>query len=732
MPTKEIYISGRKNFILSLLLFTLIFANSQGQPDVRIKSLPEKEEIKLQSPAWLDKEPLIVVGNWDSAPIFRIRKGGNPLWSESEYERAHSEEAVQKLKDLGVTMAIIHFYKGYGLEAEKDQMEDAKKLAALLKKHGIRVGVYIGSTVAYETMLVENPSAEEWLAPDYLGEPPRYGGTQTFRKSPYFMHPGFVEYMKSVVRIAIEDLDADLIHFDNTSSQARRSVMHHPLAKQHFKEYLQTKYTPEQRKARLGFSDVSYVEPPIYEQPIETIDDPLFQMWTDFRCHQLSQFYREMAIFIKGLDSTVAVENNPSGLSGTNLPWQSGVDHARLLRNTDIFWDESGNEANITQEGILLSRIRTYKMGRIMGNKIFTYTSDSKLQMAEAMAYNRQCLGMIGGMLAGYELTETRDKYKFDNPYTWGGELEGFELTADKVGYIKFYRDSFKFYKDIETISDVAVLHSFPSLAFNSGRPYQSTYLIEQSLIQSHIPFDIIFDQHLNAEDLAKYKVLILPNQEALSDAQLEIIRKFVDQGGGLVATEHTSLYTETRRRRSDFGLADLFMVNPPLWQARAGTEKIPDGNTVRNSYGAGRVVYIPEIIPELPKPPAASMSSAYWYLPKNHNEIISSVKHAAGSNLSIQLKAPKTVTMELVNQKSAGLTILHLINYNVKMQPEINNIGVKLFIPQGKGVKSVKLTSPDRLEGNNLQFKRMEQFVEFTVPILETYDVIVVETTEN
>jgi len=714
---------------LSILIIFLLNDGCTKQPDSGSQNPVQKEEISLTTPVWLKEEPLIIAGNWDSAPVFRNRKGGNPLWSESEYKIAHSEEAVQKLKDLGVTMAIIHFYKGFGLEAEKEQLEDAKKLADLLHKHGIRVGVYIGSTVAYETMLVENPSAEEWLAPEYLGEFPRYSGTQTFRRSPYFMHPGFIEYMKRVIRMAVEDLNADLIHFDNTSARARRSVMHHPLAKQHFREYLQTNFTPEERKARLGFSDVSYVEPPVYEQPIETIDDPIFQMWTDFRCHQLAQFYREMAIFIKGLDPNVAVENNPSGLSGINLAWQSGVDHARLLQNTDIFWDEGGNEARMSDDGILISKIRTYKMGRIMNNKIFTYTSDSKLQMAEAMAYNRQCLGMTGGMLAGYELTEKRDKYKFDNPYTWGGELEGFDMTPDKVDYIKFFHKNFDYYKDIETVSDVAVLHSFASMAFNSGRPFQSTYLVEQSLIQSHIPFDIIFDQHLNAEYLAKYKVLVLPDQEALSDEQLKVISGFVEQGGGLVATEHTSLYTETRRRRIDFGLTELFMVDPPLWQARAGTEKIPDVMTVRNSYGSGRVVYIPEVIPVRPKPAASSMSAAYWYLPKNHDEIISSVKWAAGSDLSVKLDAPETVTMELVRQQSSGLTILHLINYNIKLQPVINNIGVEIIIPEEKKVKSVRLLSPDRQDVNSLDFTMKKNSVEFTVPLLETYDLVVIET---
>ena len=108
-------------------------------------------------PEWLGKEPLIVVGNWDSMPIFRRRVGGVAPGMAEDYARQHTEEAVRKLKDLGVTMAVIHFYKGFGLEAEKAHMEDARKLADLCHKNGLRVGVYVASTIAFETFLAENP-----------------------------------------------------------------------------------------------------------------------------------------------------------------------------------------------------------------------------------------------------------------------------------------------------------------------------------------------------------------------------------------------------------------------------------------------------------------------------------------------------------------------------------------------------------------------------------------------
>ena len=79
------------------------------------------------------------------------------------------------------------------------------------------------------------------------------------------MHPGFIEYMKQVVKIAVEDLKVDLIHFDNTSMRAAPEIFQHPLAIQNFRTYLQKKYTPEMLKKRFGFSDIRYVEPPRYD-----------------------------------------------------------------------------------------------------------------------------------------------------------------------------------------------------------------------------------------------------------------------------------------------------------------------------------------------------------------------------------------------------------------------------------------------------------------------------------
>jgi hypothetical protein len=64
-------------------------------------------------PAWLHDQPIVLVSNHDSMPIFRRRVGGNTTFQEEDYEKEHTEEAVRKLKELGVTVVIVHFYLNY-------------------------------------------------------------------------------------------------------------------------------------------------------------------------------------------------------------------------------------------------------------------------------------------------------------------------------------------------------------------------------------------------------------------------------------------------------------------------------------------------------------------------------------------------------------------------------------------------------------------------------------------
>lgn len=79
---------------------------------------------------------------------------------------------------------------------------------------------------------------------------------------------------------------------------------------------------------------------------------------------------------------------------------------------------------------------------------------------------------------------------------------------------------------------------------------------------EDHLPLTLITDHDLSTGRLKPYKVLILPNAAALSNSQLTILREYVKNGGGLVATCETSLFDELGHPRPNFALSDLFGVD--------------------------------------------------------------------------------------------------------------------------------------------------------------------------
>lgn len=80
-----------------------------------------------------------------------------------------------------------------------------------------------------------------------------------------------------------------------------------------------------------------------------------------------------------------------------------------------------------------------------------------------------------------------------------------------------------------------------------------------RTAVEEHLAVDVINDWNLNPKDLARYKVLVMPNAACLSDKQIKAVDTFVRNGGGLVATLDTSLFDELSNPRKDFGLADVF-----------------------------------------------------------------------------------------------------------------------------------------------------------------------------
>lgn len=78
------------------------------------------------------------------------------------------------------------------------------------------------------------------------------------------------------------------------------------------------------------------------------------------------------------------------------------------------------------------------------------------------------------------------------------------------------------------------------------------------ALSRARIPFVPVHADSID-RDAANLKALVLPDLGAMTDAQIESVRRFVSRGGGLLATGNTSLYDGYGDPRSGYALADLY-----------------------------------------------------------------------------------------------------------------------------------------------------------------------------
>lgn len=135
--------------------------------------------------------------------------------------------------------------------------------------------------------------------------------------------------------------------------------------------------------------------------------------------------------------------------------------------------------------------------------------------------------------------------------------------------------EAYRYLKDNEEFldgqcpkSDVGIFYSrFSRDALGNDSEEKDRYGVfikgvERALIESHIPYGFILDQDFTRESLREIQTLVLPNAALMSDEQINIIREYVRDGGGLVASYESSLYDEKGKRRADFGLGDVFGVS--------------------------------------------------------------------------------------------------------------------------------------------------------------------------
>ena len=113
-----------------------------------------------------------------------------------------------------------------------------------------------------------------------------------------------------------------------------------------------------------------------------------------------------------------------------------------------------------------------------------------------------------------------------------------------------------------ESVKYAAILYSQSSLDRFDHLKDKPAHLgclkgLSKALLQEHLLFDIITEADLGG--LGEYRVLVLPNTSCLTSEAKAQIRRFVAQGGGVVASYEAGIYDESGRRLPADDFAGLF-----------------------------------------------------------------------------------------------------------------------------------------------------------------------------
>jgi len=661
----------------------------------------DKPDIARYTPAWI-KGGFADAGATHEPWIFQVRRNNEEFsqWKKEDYDFKTSEKYIKSLAEAGITLYHIYSYKGFGFEAEKSHMEKAAKAAAIAHKYGMKVDTYVQwNSMFYETFFAEVPEAETdlWYQIDVTGKPIllTYGYQQSFRYRPCFNNDAYIKYFKEkIIRYVVEKIKTDFLYFDNFDYNYPPEADHNPATITAFRKYLEDKYTPSGRIERFGFSDVSHVLPPIWNNQnpaskMKVINDPVIQEWIDFRCWTFTTRLAECVRFARGINKEVAIEINPHGLVGSDRAWEAGINHPDLMQYTNAILTEDPNYPR-WENGVAIGKFRHYKLGRTTNNYILTYNRTPQ-DFAENLALNRTI-----GYLLGYD-----------------GEPEGVVKE-----YLDFWHANKELYVNVQGAEKVAVLRSYPSMAYNTFETQVAVNMAEQVLQQRQIPFDIIFDQQLG--QLGKYYVLVLADQESLTNKVIEAVKNFVAKGGGLVLTGNTGKFDGWRRIRRQ-SLPEEMLSEGKKSDSDGNKEvplnKVPDEDISFN-YGKGHVIYLSRLIP--PDKEIKLGFETDWVMPKNADELESAVYWATKERLPLQVQAPEWVGVSHDTQGTRE--IIHLFSYNNTQ----NAAGVTL---EYKGtIKKAWAISPGQEGKSIIPFTKKGAITVLKIANLGTYKVIVLE----
>lgn len=626
----------------------------RGDPDrpfptdlAQIKELRKQYKSPTHEPLW----------------FYRIRGTCSPK-EKALYHDYQTIENIEVMQKLGIHMPKrAHLFKGIGLERERPYIEETIKYARELHKRGMLVSVYVGGTMFTEYFFKEVPEAVKWARRDQNNDPVTYGGYQLNRWFPCLNHPDYRAYTKKVLDIAVEEVEADEIFFDNQILRYEPRSCRCDYCVKHLRDTIKKNYTLDECLERYGVAEYPDSIPPVFSQAckpwrLDKVHQPNIQDWIDHRIHTVIEFYSDMNNHVKSKKPDTTVGMNIKGIHGHNRAFDHGICHGAFA---DILeWSCIDGYRPGYRNGVVVNEMRFFKSSH-----------SSHITVVDGSG---QEIPNIESAVVG-----------------WRGKIEGHGWLSDLsegpiyTPAVQFLRNNQRMYHELQHAHEVAVLRSEPSTKYNCAKTHEQVMAVEQTLAMEKLPWGIIFDKQI--DNLDPYRIIMLPDIQALSDKWVDALDAFMKKGGGVIASGKAGDFNGWYRSRAP---GHAFS----RWLGHA-----PTGEYECVEVGQGRFICMPEW--DVQTKWNFDDWFAVWggnvYPVKNRGLFRNAIRDARGERpLTHRAEGNDCVYLEAIVPEGGAETgvDLHFINYNkADTTPKMT---VHVALPQGKSKASIEVIHCD------------------------------------
>lgn len=287
-----------------------------------------------------------------------------------------------------------------------------------------------------------------------------------------------------------------------------------------------------------------------HQMPAGATWDRDWEKMLEFRYWTSERFEKELAGFIKSSDPRVTVDYNYHG----NPPFsfevgQRPVQHAN---NADFVTGETGvwgfsalgvglNAAfyRATTPGIPF-QVAMQRGVRMYHDQTTRPLNDIRWELLTLLAHGA--------------FVTIVDKTAFD------GSLDPVAYERFREAFAEVQRKRQHFGQS--PVPDVGIYFSSRSRDWcgrdNASRYFQSFQGAHRACVLEHLQFGVVLDENVDLDTLKRYPIVCLANTAIVSDDEVHLLRRYVEQGGRLLITGQSGLSDRFGNPRTDSVLANL------------------------------------------------------------------------------------------------------------------------------------------------------------------------------